>query len=42
MVSNLPPNIRIGVIKVSVPGCKIELFEKDTFTNYLATARRGW
>jgi hypothetical protein len=38
MVSNLPPNIRIGVIKVSVPGCKIELFEKDTFTNYLATA----
>ena len=38
MASNLPPNIRIGVIKVSVPGCKIELFEKDTFTNYLATA----
>jgi hypothetical protein len=39
MVSNLPPNIRIGVIKVSVPGCKIELFEKDTFTNYVATAQ---
>ena len=39
MVSNLPPNIRIGVIKVSVPGCKIELFEKDTYTNYLATAQ---
>ena len=38
MVSNLPPNIRIGVIKVSVPGTKIELFEKDTYTNYLATA----
>jgi hypothetical protein len=38
MVANLPPNIRVGVIKVSVPGCKIELFEKDTFTNYLATA----
>lgn len=38
MVSNLPPNIRIGVIKVSVPGCKIELFQKDTFTNYVATA----
>jgi len=38
MVSNLPPNIRVGVIKVSVPGCKIELFEKDTFTNYVATA----
>ena len=41
MVSNLPPNIRVGVIKVSVPGCKIELFEKDTYTNYLATAA-GW
>lgn len=38
MVSNLPPNIRIGVIKVSVPGCKIELFEKDIYTNYLNTA----
>ena len=31
MVANLPENIRVGVIKVSVPGCKIELFEKDTF-----------
>jgi len=39
MVSNLPPNIRVGVIKVSVPGCKIELFEKNTYTNYLATAQ---
>jgi hypothetical protein len=26
------------VIKVSVPGCKIELFEKDTFSTYVATA----
>jgi len=38
MVANLPPNIRVGVIKVSVPGCKIELFEKGTYTNYAATA----
>ena len=38
MVSNLPENIRIGVIKVSVPGTKIELFEKDTYKTYLATA----
>jgi hypothetical protein len=38
MVSNLPPNIRVGVIKVSIPGCKIELFQKNIFTNYLATA----
>jgi len=39
MVSNLPPNIRIGVIKVSIPGCKIELFQKDIFTNYVATVQ---
>jgi alpha-L-fucosidase 2 len=38
MVSNLPPSIRVGVIKVSVPGCKIEMFEKDVYTNYVATA----
>jgi hypothetical protein len=41
MVAGLPEKIRVGVIKVSVPGCKIELFEKDTYTNYLATAA-GW
>ncbi len=28
MVANLPEKIRGGGIKVSVPGCKIELFEK--------------
>jgi hypothetical protein len=39
MVASLPQNVRVGVIKVSVPGCKIELFEKDTYTNYLATAQ---
>ena len=38
MVANLPENIRIGVIKVSVPGTKIELFEKDTFQKYLDDA----
>jgi hypothetical protein len=38
MVSNLPPSIRVGVIKVSVPGAKIEMFEKDVYTNYVATA----
>jgi hypothetical protein len=30
MVAGLPENIRVGVVKVAVPGCKIELFEKDT------------
>ena len=27
----------VGVVKVAVPGCKIELFEKDAYTNYAAT-----
>jgi hypothetical protein len=39
MVNNLPENIRVGVIKVSVPGCKIELFDKDNYKTYLATAQ---
>jgi hypothetical protein len=38
MVSNLPPSIRIGIVNVSVAGCKIELFEKDSFQKYAATA----
>lgn len=38
MVANLPPKIRVGVIKCSVPGAKIELFEKVTFQRYVATA----
>ena len=31
LVSNLPPNIKVGVVHVAVAGCKIELFEKDNF-----------
>lgn len=38
LVANLPANIRVGVINVSVAGCKIELFEKDSYTTYTATA----
>lgn len=41
MVSNLPPNIKIGVVNVAVAGCKIELFEKDTYQTYASTAP-GW
>jgi hypothetical protein len=41
MVANLPEGVRVGVIKVSVPGCKIELFEKDTFQTYIAT-EQAW
>jgi len=39
IVAGLPENIRVGVVKVSVPGCKIELFEKSTYTNYTATVQ---
>jgi lysophospholipase L1-like esterase len=38
MVANLPEKIRVGVINVSIPGCKIELFEKDTYKSYVAEA----
>ena len=37
LVANLPENIRVGVINVAVPGCKIELFEKDTYQAYVET-----
>ena len=38
MVSNLPPNIRIGVINVAVAGCKIEMFDKTNYQAYASTA----
>lgn len=36
MIANLPENIKVGVINVSVGGCKIELFDKNNFKNYIA------
>lgn len=38
LVANLPDNIRIGVINVAIGGCKIELFDKDNYQSYIATA----
>ena len=38
MVSRRPERIRIGVVNVAVAGCKIELFDKDTYAAYAATA----
>jgi hypothetical protein len=35
MVASLPQQYRVGVINVSVAGAKIELWEKDAYTNYL-------
>jgi para-nitrobenzyl esterase len=38
MVSNLPKKIKVGIVNVSVAGCKIELFDKDNFQTYASTA----
>lgn len=38
LVANLPQDVRVGVINVSVAGAKIELWEKDVYTNYLNRA----
>jgi len=38
LVANLPKNIRVGVINVSVAGCKIELFDKNSYQAYAAKA----
>lgn len=38
LVANLPEDIKVGVINVSVGGCKIELFDKDNYQNYVTTA----
>ena len=38
LVENLPKNVRVGVINVAVGGCKIELFDKDHYQSYVATA----
>src|SRR5205814_646338 len=40
LVSNLPPHIKVGVVNISIGGCKIELFEKDKFHSYAASAPR--
>jgi hypothetical protein len=38
MIANLPKNIKVGVINVAIGGCKIELFDKDNYQSYVATA----
>ncbi|HMP91441.1 MAG TPA: sialate O-acetylesterase [Phnomibacter sp.] len=38
MVANLPQNIKVGVINVSVGGCKIDLFDKGLYQSYITTA----
>ncbi|MDF2191613.1 sialate O-acetylesterase [Paraflavitalea sp. CAU 1676] len=41
LIAALPVKVRVGVINISVGGCKIELFDKDGFADYVATAP-GW
>jgi Carbohydrate esterase, sialic acid-specific acetylesterase len=41
LVANLPNKVRIGVINVSIGGCKIELFDKDQYESY-TTNVPGW
>ncbi len=38
MVANLPADVRVGIINVSIGGCKIELFDKDNYQSYVAKA----
>ncbi|HYX08484.1 MAG TPA: sialate O-acetylesterase, partial [Bacteroidales bacterium] len=42
MVANLPDSIRVGVINVSVAGCKIELFDKDNYQDYVSSVTEDW
>ncbi len=45
LVEALPENIKIGVINVSVGGCKIELFDKENHSAYVEEApywMKGW
>lgn len=41
LVANLPEKVRVGVINVSVGGCKIELFDKDHYESYITNVP-GW
>ena len=42
MVANLPQDVRVGVINVSVAGAKIELWQKNVYTNYLYGEAADW
>jgi hypothetical protein len=42
MVENLPDSITVGVINVSVAGCKIELFDKSGYQDYVSSVTESW
>jgi hypothetical protein len=37
MIANLPKDVKVGIINVSIGGCKIELFDKDNYQSYVST-----
>ena len=38
LIQNLPEDIKVGVINVAIGGCKIELFDKENYSNYMENA----
>jgi len=38
MINNLPKEIKVGVVNVAVGGCKITLFDKDSYKEYSKSA----
>lgn len=41
LVAKLPPEIKVGIVPVAVPGCKIELFDEGAYQAYAEKAP-GW
>lgn len=41
LVAKLPANIKVGIVPVAVPGCKIELFDENAYKDY-ADKAPGW
>ncbi|MDR0895882.1 MAG: sialate O-acetylesterase, partial [Prevotellaceae bacterium] len=39
LLTQLPKNVKVGIVMVAVGGCKIELFEKDGRKAYIRTAQ---
>ncbi len=42
MIENLPASISVGVVNVSVAGCKIELYDKVNYQKYTSTITEDW
>lgn len=38
LIEHLPSTVKVGIINVSVGGCRIELFDKENYQSYIDTA----